>query len=157
MTKKLIFPITFLLITNIVLGQPDEVEKLFGPTETDSLYILAIRNYTEELDGLNSKVIYVQYENYLSRIPKTVNGFQIIRLGLVNRKEHFRKNKNQLTLVQISSLNLKDGLFSISLIPYSAKLKSKRKLELSYSHFHKTYFRYVNGKLIIDKIESEGI
>lgn len=157
MTKKSIFTIVLFLFASIAFGQSDEVKKLFEPTETDSLFILAIENYSEELDGLDSKIIYIQHENYLSRIPKTINGFQIVRLGLANRKEHFKKNKNRLTLIEISPLTIKDGLFNITLIPYGAKLKGKRKLDLSYSHFHRTYFKYADGQLIMDGIESGGI
>jgi len=166
MTKNSILLITIILFVNIGFGQSDEVKMLFKPTETDSLFITAIKNYTVELNsydnqltanGPNSKIIYIQYESYLSRIPKTINGYQIIQLGLGNRKKHFRKNKNRLSLVEISPLTLKDGLFSITLVPYGAKLKRKQKLELSYSHFNRTYFKYVGGKLIIEKIENGEI
>ena len=166
MNTNSVLIIIFSLFANIAVGQSDEVNKLFEPTETDSLYILSIENYIKELNanndkeilsGPNSKIIYVQYQNYLARIPKTINGYSIIQLGLANRKKYFRKNKNRLSLVEISPLNLKDGLFNITLIPYGAKLKGKRKLNLSYSHFTKTYFKYVDGKLVMDKTESGGI
>jgi len=157
MAKNLLYSILFIFLTNFVLAQSDEVKKIFEPTETDSLYILAIKNYMKELNELESKIIYVQYENYLSRLPKRINGFEIIKLGLANRKEYFRKNKNRLSLVEISPLTIEDGLFNITLTPYGAKLKRKKKLELLYSHFHRTYFKYLNGKLIMVKTESGGI
>ncbi|WP_422081407.1 hypothetical protein [Ulvibacterium sp.] len=152
-----LYSILFLLLANFAFAQSDEIKKLLEPKETDSLFILAIENYTKELDGLESKTIYVQYENYLSRLPKTINGFEIIKLGLANRKKYFRKNKNRLTLVEISPLTIENGLFNITLILYAAKLKGKRKLELSYSHFHRTYFKCLNGRLIMDKTEGGGI
>lgn len=166
MSRNLILIIIIFLFASNAFGQSDEVKKLFEPTETDSLYILAIENFTKQVDTLrnernsidrNPKVIYIQYENYLSRVPKKINGYQIIKLGLANRKEYFRKNKNRLTLVEISPLVIKDGLFSITLIPYGARLKGKRKLDLSYSSYNRTYFKYVDGKLIMEKFESGGI
>ncbi len=152
-----LYSILFLLLANFAFAQSDEIKKLLKPKETDSLFILAIENYVKGLHGLESKTIYIQYENYLSRLPKTINGFEIIKLGLANRKKYFRKNKNRLTLVEISPLKIENGLFNITLTPYGAKLKGKRKLELSYSHFHRTYFKYLNGRLIMDKTESGGI
>lgn len=157
MIKKLRYSILFLFLGNFAFAQSDEIIKMIEPTETDSLFILAIENYSKNLNGLKSKTIYVQHENYLSRLPKKVNGFEIIKLGLANRKEHFRKNKNHLILVEISPLTIENGLFNITLTPYGAKLKGKRKLELSYSHFHRTYFKYLNGRLIMDKTERGGI
>jgi hypothetical protein len=166
MKIKSIIAIVFFLFANVALAQSDEIKKIFEPTETDSLYILAIENYTKQLDTLYkqnqfrekpSKIIYLQSESYLIRIPKTINGHQIIRIGLANQKEHFRKNKNRLTLVEISPLTLKDGLFSITLVPYGAKLKGKFKMDLSYSGYDTTYFKYVEGKLVIHKYETGGI
>ncbi|MBO0328923.1 hypothetical protein [[Muricauda] lutisoli] len=166
MIKRSILTILIFLFTINVFGQSDEVQKLFEPTETDSLYILAIKNFTKQIDNLrnnrnstdtNPKVIYIQYENYLKRVPNKINGYQILKLGLGNRKEYFRKNKNRLTLVEISPLTLKDGLFSITLIPYGAKLKGKFKMNLTYSSWNTTYFKYINGKLVMDKYESGGI
>jgi len=166
MTKNSILILIFYLFSNVVLGQSEEVKKLFEPTETDSLYILAIRNYTQHSDTLYkenplrerpSKILYLRHENYLSRLPKIINGYQIIRLGLANQKKYFRKNKNRLTLIEISPLTLKDGLFSITLIPYGARRKGKSKMDLSYSGYDRTYFKYEDGKLIMDKFESDGI
>ena len=166
MTKNSIFILILSLFANVVFGQSEEVKKLFEPTETDSLYILAVENFTKQIDTLENenksieqspKVIYLQDENYLRRIPKTINGYQIIRLGLANRKEHFRKNKNRLTLVEISPLTLKDGLFSITLVPYGAKLKGKFKMKLTYSSWNTTYFKYADGKLVMHKFETGGI
>ena len=166
MNKKLHFLLVFCLFAKIAFGQSEEVNELFEPTETDSLYILAIENYTKELDTVksavkladeNSKIIYLQYESYLRRIPKNINGYKIIRLGLANRKKHFRKNKNYLTLVEISPLTINDGLFKITLIPYGASLKGKRNLDLLYIRYNATYFKYENGKLVMEKNESGGI
>ena len=166
MTKNSIVTALFFLFAGIAFGQSEEVKKLFEPTETDSLYILALQNYTQHSDTLykenplrerHSKIVYLRHENYLSRLPKTINGYHIIRLGQANQKKYFRKNKNSFTLVEISSLTLKDGLFSITVIPYGAKRKGKSKMDLSYSGYDRTYFKYVDGKLVMDKFESGGI
>lgn len=165
MTVNSIFKIVFFLFASIAFGQSDEVKKLFEPTETDSLYIQSIENFTKQIDtlrserkliGQNPKIIYIQYENYLMRIPKNINGYEIIKLGLKNQKEYFRKNKNHLTLVAISPLTIKDGLFNITLVPYGAKLNGK-KLDMAYSNYNMTYFKYANGRLIMVKYESGGI
>ena len=125
--KKHIFYLTLIICVNTIIGQSEEVKKFFEPTETDSLFIEAIENYIEQLKHNKPNTIYVQYENYLTRIPNTINEFKIVQLGLANRKDYFRKNKNHLTLVVVSPLTLENGFFHITLTPYAARLKGKRK------------------------------
>ena len=164
MNKNSIYIILFFFTTNILLSQykTERIEDFFKTNETDSLYITAIKNYTQELDSLITKnqypkIIYLEHQNYLSRLPKEINGYQIISLGLANRKEYFKKNTNKLALVEISPLFLKDGLFSITLLLYGAKLKGKMNLDLSFSHFNRTYFKFTDGKLVEVKNETGGI
>jgi len=168
MVRILILNLIIILISTQSYGQEesDILDELKRPRETDSLYIESIKNYTIQLDSLykkhpstewNSNIIYIQYESYLFRIPKVINGYEIVMLNNTNRKEHFRKNKNHLSLVEISALSLRDGLFYITLTPYGARLKGKNKLELSYSSYFRTYFEYQDGRLIFKKMESGGI
>jgi len=160
--------LVFVLVTMFSQAQKDTkpISEYFTLTETDSLYNLAIEKYTEELNlyylkplhrGGNSKMIYIQNEDYLFKIPNEVNDYKIIKLGLENRREHFKKNKNRLSLVKISPLSVKGKLLFITITPYSAKLKGKRKLFLSLSHWTKVYFKFDDGKLIFDKTVNGGI
>ncbi|MCL6274234.1 hypothetical protein M3P19_09445 [Muricauda sp. 2012CJ35-5] len=147
----------FLLSTSFSFGQSDDFSSFFQPKETDSLYIKALEKYIEQLKETESKTVYVEYEDYLMRIPKTIRGFEIKKLGFANQKEHFRKNKNHLILVKVSPLTIENGLFHITLTPYAAKRKGKKKMELVYSHFHQTYFRFEKERLIVIKTERGGI
>ncbi|TMU55094.1 hypothetical protein [Flagellimonas algicola] len=146
-----------LFLAYFSFGQSDEVNDFFQPKETDSLYIKALENYIEQLEDSESKTVYIENENYLMRVPETIGGSEIVKLGLANRKAHFRKNKNQLTLVEVSPLTIEKGFFYITLVPYRAKLKGKKKMDLMYSHFHSTYFKFVEGKLVVHKTETGGI
>lgn len=134
-------------------------------TETDSLYLSAIQKYTYELESFyrtnseqeNPKIIYIQYEDYLRLLPNKINGYEIQKLGLANRKKYFRANKNKLVLLEISPLMIENSRFKISLTPHFAELKSRNRLNLSLSDWTSVYFKYVDGKLIYEETENGGI
>ena len=134
-------------------------------TETDSLYLTAIKKYTHEIENFyqansendNPKIIYIQHKDYLRFLPKNINGYKIQKLGIANRKKHFSANKNKLVLVEISPLTIEEGRFEISLIPYFAELKGRKRLNLSLSDWTIVYFKYIDGKLIYDETENGGI
>lgn len=134
-------------------------------TEIDSLYLIAIQKYTDELDSFyqnnperkNPRVIYVQHEDYLRLMPVEINGYRIQQLGLNNRKKYFKENNNKLELVEISPLAIENGRFKISLIPYFAELKRRNRLDLSLSDWTNIYFLYKDGKLVYEETENGGI
>ena len=134
-------------------------------TETDSLYLIAIQKYTAEIktffrknpERKKPKIIYIQNENYLRLITNQINGFEIQKIGIANRKKVFRENKNKLELVKVSPLTIENGQFKIGLIPYLAELKSKKRLNLSLSVWTNVYFNYVDGKLIYAETKNGGI
>ena len=143
----------------------DSIPEYLKLTENDSVYLKAIEKYIIEIDSFYNKYsqnkqpkqIYVQSENYLSKLPNEINGYQIIKLGLANRQEYFRKNKNSLKLVEITPLTIKDGRFQIILTPYFAELKSKNELFLELSDWTIVFFDFRNGKLIYIETENGGI
>ena len=134
-------------------------------SETDSLYLIAIEKYVLEIDSFYNKysqqkqpkTIFIEYQDYLSKIPDSINGYRIQKIGLGNRKKIFRKNKNELRYVKIFPLTLKDGQFSITLIPYFAELKKRNHLFLSLSDWTKILFDFKNERLIYNKTENGGI
>lgn len=154
------------LISFLTYSQENEtISEYRKLTETDSVYLKAIEKYIIEIDSFYNKYsqnkqpkkIYIQYENYLSKLPNEIKGYEIIKLGLANRQEHFRKNKNRLRLVEITPLTIKDGRFQIILTPYFAELKSKKELNLSLSDWTIIFFEFKNGKLIFAESENGGI
>jgi hypothetical protein len=164
--KRILNLILLIFISTCSFGQDEKhILDYIKMTETDSLYLIAIEKYTNELDALytkntdeeNDKIIYIQYESYLQLIPSEINGYEIQKLGLANRKKHFKANKNKLYLVEISTLRIENGRFSITLIPYFAELKRRKKLHLSLSGWTNVFFEYINGKLIYEKTENGGI
>lgn len=134
----------------------DSISEYLKMTEMDSIYLKAVEKYIIEIDSFYNKYaenkqpkkIYIQYENYLFKLPKKISGHEIIKLGFANRKKHFRKNKNRLLLVEITPLTLKNGRFEIVLTPYFAELKSRKKLSLILSDWTTIFFEFKNGKLI---------
>ncbi|PCJ91550.1 MAG: hypothetical protein COA50_16525 [Flavobacteriaceae bacterium] len=154
------------LMSFLTYSQENEsIPEYLKLTETDSVYLKAMEKYIIEIDSFYNKYsqnkqpkqIYIQYENYLSKLPNRINGYEIIKLGLANRQEYFRKNKNRLRLVEIAPLTIKDGRFQIILTPYFAKLKSKKKLDLALSDWTIVFFEFKNGKLIHAETENGGI
>ncbi len=134
-------------------------------SETDSLYFLAIEKYIVEIDSFYNKysqqkqpkIIFIEYQDYLSKIPDSINGYKIQKIWLGNRKKIFRENRNELRYVKIFPLSLMDGQFSIKLIPYFAELKRKNHLFLSLSDWTKIFFEFENGRLIYKKTDNGGI
>lgn len=161
--KILIF--TFLISFLGYSQENESISEYFKLTETDSIYLKAVEKYIVEIDSFYNKYsqtrqpsqIYIQYESYLSKLPNKINEYEIIKLGLKNRQEYFRKNKNRLRLVEITPLTIKNGRFQIILTPYFAELKSKKKLDLALSDWTIVFFEYKNGKLIYVETENGGI
>jgi len=155
-----------LLISFLSYSQEnDSIPEYLKLTENDSVYLKAMEKYIIEIDSFYNKYsqnkqpkqIYIQSQNYLSKLPNKINGYEIIKLGLANRKEYFRKNKNTLRLVEITPLTIKDGRFQIILTPYFAELKSKNELFLELSDWTIVFFELKNGKLIYTETENGGI
>tara|TARA_R110002012_G_scaffold269776_1_gene453942 strand:- start:484 stop:1026 length:543 start_codon:yes stop_codon:yes gene_type:complete len=157
----------FLIFISICSYGQDEkhISDYIKMTETDSLYLTAIKKYTYEIEKFyhanaendEPKIIYIQHKDYLRFLPNSINGYKIQKLGIANRKKHFRANKNKLVLLEISPLTIENGRFEISLIPYFAELKSRKRLNLSLSDWTIVYFKYIDGKLIYDETENGGI
>ena len=164
--RKLKTAVLFIFLTICSYGQnQDKTPDYLKMTETDSLYLIAIQKYTDELDSFyqsnperkNPRIIYIQHEDYLRLIPGEINGYKIHQLGVSNRKKYFKENNNTLELVEISPLAIQDGRFKISLIPYLAELKSRNRLDLSLSDWTNIYFLYEDGKLIYEETGNGGI
>ena len=134
-------------------------------SETDSLYLTSIEKYVVEIDSFYNKysqikqpkTIFIEYQDYLSKIPDSISGYRIQKIGLGNRKKIFRENKGELRYVKIFPLTIKDGQFNITLIPYFAELKRKNHLFLSLSDWTQVIFEFKNGRLIYEKTENGGI
>lgn len=134
-------------------------------TENDSLYLIAIEKFTSEIDSFYNKYgdkdfedkLYIAYNDYLNNLPDTINGYKIILLGLVNRKKHFRQNKNKLRYIEITPLSIENGKFKITLTPYFAELKKGKHLHLGLSDWTRIYFKYENGRLVYDFSKNGGI
>lgn len=158
--------ILFFLISFHTFGQSEKQNsKSFKLTETDSLYYIAIEKYTVEIDSFYNKysnykqpkIIFIEYQDYLMKIPDIINGYEIKKIGIGNRKKVFRNNGNKLRYVKIFPLSISDGQFDITLIPYFAELKRGKFLHLSLSDWTKVFFELKNGQLIYVKTENGGI
>jgi hypothetical protein len=163
MNRLIIF---FLLISFGAIGQNEnQSSEYFKMTETDSLYYIAIEKYIVEIDSFYNKYsnqkqpnkIFIEYQDYLMKIPDSINGYEIKKIGLGNRKKVFRKNRNKLRYVKIFPLSISDGQFDITLIPYFAELKGGKNLHLSLSDWTKVLFEFKNGQLTYEKTENGGI
>ena len=134
-------------------------------SETDSLYLTSIEKYIVEIDSFYNKysqvkqpkTIFIEYQDYLSKIPDSISGYRIQKIGLGNRKKIFRENKGELRYVKIFPLTIKDGQFNITLIPYFAELKRKNHLFLSLSDWTRVIFEFKNGRLNYERTENGGI
>jgi hypothetical protein len=164
--NKILISYILILVTFQLFGQTSESTPDFlQMTETDSLYLKAIEKYTVQIESFynkylpsnRKKIIYINYEDFLTKLPKNINSYQIVLLDKGNRKEYFKKSKNKLRLVNVTPLSIKDKRFFISLTPYFAELKSRNKLYLSISDWTIIYFDWIDGKLVYAETENNGI
>lgn len=164
--NKTLISIFFILITFLTYSQEkDNDVKNVKLNETDSIYLKAIEKYIIEIDSFYNKYsqnkhpkqIYIQNENYLSKLPNDINGYEIIKLNLENREEYFNRNKNELKLVEITPLRIQKGRFFIVLTPYYAKMDIDNSLFLELSDWTIVEFEFKNEKLIYTKTENGGI
>ncbi|SDK45454.1 hypothetical protein [Flavobacterium noncentrifugens] len=134
--------------------------------ETDSIYLKSIEKYLEQNVAYYKihfpkeiiyKTIYIQSEKFLEKLPAKLNGYQIIQVENKDLHKYFKNNKSQITLVQISSISIENSLFYITISPYSVEKKSKNKMKFILSDWTNVYFRFEGGKLVFNKIETEGI
>jgi hypothetical protein len=143
----------------------DDTPSYLKLTQTDSVYLKALEKYTVQIDSFYNKysqkdqnrIVYINYENYLSRLPKEINGYQIILLDSENRKKYFRKSKNKLRLVEVTPLTIKNKRFHIRLTPYFAELKGRKNLYMSISDWTIIYFDWIDGALKYAETENNGI
>ena len=158
--------IFFLFISLCAFGQNENRNsEYFKMSETDSLYYTAIEKYIIEIDSFynkysqqkQSKKIFIEHQDYLMKIPDSINGYEIKKVGLGNRKKVFRKNGNKLRYVKIFPLSITNGKFDITLIPYFAELKKGKNLYLGLSDWTKVLFEFKNGRLTYQKTENGGI
>jgi hypothetical protein len=156
----------FLFISVGSFGQnKNQNSELLKMSETDSLYLTSIEKYIVEIDSFYNKysqvkqpkTIFIEYQDYLSKIPDSINGYRIQKIGLGNRKKIFRENKGELRYVKIFPLTIKNGQFNITLIPYFAELKRKNHLFLSLSDWTRVIFEFKNGSLNYERTENGGI
>ena len=87
MNRLIIF---FLLISFGAIGQNEnQSSEYFKMTETDSLYYIAIEKYIVEIDSFYNKYsnqkqpnkIFIEYQDYLMKIPDSINGYEIKKIG----------------------------------------------------------------------------
>ncbi len=162
--KQILIIFLTTLIPVITLGQ-ESISDYRKLTETDSLYLTAVKKFIVEIDSFYNKysqekwpkTIFIQYENYLSNIPNTVDGYKIQFIGPGNQKKIFRQNDNHLRLTKISSLTLKDGQFRITLTPYYGEIKKRKHLYLSLSDWTVISFDFKNGHLTYRETKNGGI
>ncbi len=156
----------FLFISVGSFGQnKNQNSELIKMSETDSLYLTSIEKYIVEIDSFYNKysqvkqpkTIFIEYQDYLSKMPDSISGYRIQKIGLGNRKKIFNENKDELRYVKIFPLTIKDGQFNITLIPYFAELKRKNHLFLSLSDWTRVIFEFKNGRLNYQKTENGGI
>lgn len=157
--------ICLLILLFPLLGFCQDQTNRYQLTENDSLYLAAIELFTVEIDLFYNKygekdfgdILYLEYQDYLYRLPDTINGYKIIFLGLHNQRKHFKQQKNKLRYIKIRPLSFENDSFKIRLTPYFATLKKRKHLLLELSDYTDIYFRYENGRLIYDFSKNGGI
>jgi hypothetical protein len=100
-----------------------------GLNNLNNVYLFSLKEYCGSLDSSIIKSIYVKRENFIGDSwPKEIRGFKIVYLESLQYKKAIKENRGKITLVGISSLELKEGTFSVGIIPFSASYKDNEVL-----------------------------
>ena len=164
--NKLLTIIAVAFITITSFGQNNNHDLSTSKmTENDSLYLVAIKKYIVEIDSFYNKygqekmakVIHLQYEDYLTNLPDSLNGYKIQFITSENQEKIFRQNNNELYLVKVRPLSIKEGKFKITLVPYFAKLDQKNNYSYGLGSWTTIFFEYRDERLIYQKTRKGGI
>ncbi|WP_196888384.1 hypothetical protein [Aureivirga sp. CE67] len=155
--KRFLHLLIFISICSFGQNQNSTSLKL---TETDSLYLTSIKkyivlvesNYNKVVNEKQPKTIFVEDEDYLYRIPDSVNGYRIQKFSLGDSKL-FKKNNKELRYVKIFPLEIDKGKFKIPFVHFFAKLKKRNHLVITNINSSYVFFEFKNGHLIYDRTE----
>jgi len=118
-----------------------------GLNNLDNVFLFSLKKYCNSLDSLNTKVVYVRSNyNIGEKWPTKINTFEIKYLN--SEKDHkkaIKENGGRVTIVEISSLEMRNGKFSVDVIPFSATYR-KRMIHLVNGGGLRVYFDYDEGK-----------
>lgn len=114
-----------------------------GLNNPDNVFLYALREYCKTLDPSKIKIVYVQKDYPIGDSwPKAIEGFKIEYLYTSKEyKKAIKVNGGSITVVGIRSLNLKDGNFYVSVIPFGVSYK-KRRINFSNGGGWNIYFDY---------------
>ena len=137
------------------------------PTETESIYIVALEKYVMEIDSFYRKhsdgtekyrPIFLERTDLIQNLPSDILGVEVVELG-DNWKEIYRKNGNRLTHLKIFPIEIEEGLIKVTLAPYHGELKKRNNLQLGFSDWTSVYFEYDCSKRlwVYDRTENDGI
>ena len=134
-------------------------------SEIDSVFREALTYFIIEMDSSfgkvtkseETKILFLEYQNYLRNIPNFISGYEIHPVGPGNYQGVFKQNKNRLPLIKVSPLTLEDGSFKITFTLCNAHLEGKKSLNLALSHWIIIYFNFKDGHLVYQKTEKGGI
>ncbi|HEX4373547.1 MAG TPA: hypothetical protein VHZ50_09625 [Puia sp.] len=116
--------LSFLLLIGAAKCSAQEGMDTDGLNNLNNVYLYSLKEYCNSLDSSTVKVIYVKREDFIGESwPKEIRGFKIIYLETY--KKVIEENGGKITLVGISPLELKEGIFSVGVIPFSASYKKK--------------------------------
>ena len=130
----------------------------------NNIYLTALNEYINQLNEFyttdfyspnKNKILYIQQEKFLEKIPNKINEYKIIKITPENKAKYFRNGKAKLLTI-IFELKQKDGKCFINITPYKVEYQNKNYTQ-TVSDWTLIYFRSQKGNLIHSKTENGGI
>lgn len=117
-----------LVLLGCCLGASSQKPLSLDPENIDNVYLFSLKQYSRNLDSLDTKTIYVRKSNLIGESwPKEILGFHIEYLR--TRKQYrdaIRRNGGRLAIVHIDIFEFEGIKFDVSVTPLSASYRNRK-------------------------------
>lgn len=120
-------------------------------SENDSIYILAVEKYTNEIDSIHLKyslelenefdTLFFERPFYIDKMPEFINGHKIILVNSDEKDFLFQKKGKNLLYTIIYPI-FESGLLKIAIVPYRFNFDKSGEYLLELSDWTYVYFSY---------------
>lgn len=120
-----------------------------GLNNLDNVFLYSLKEYCKTLDSTETKMVYVRKEYPIGDSwPRSIDSFEIVYLYTDKEyKKAIRKNGGDVTVIEISQLNFREGKFYVSVIPFRTTYSWwKSSISLTSGGGLAIYFNYSSDK-----------
>lgn len=134
--------ISILLLTAVAKCSAQSMLDTDGLNNPSNVYLVSLREYCSTLDTMETRVVYVKYDNFIGQSwPTRIGNMEVRYVRDFEYKKAIDDHNGRVTIVGISPLQLMKGDFYVGIIPFAASYRNKS-VYLSNGGGWKVYFEY---------------